>query len=306
MSCFKKIVVLYGGQSGEREVSIHSAGPVIEVLNRYYPTQAICLDDNQLPPGLNPSTDVIFPVMHGDFGEDGQLQALLEQQGFVYVGSDSAASSLCMHKLQSKQLARQKGLPVLPGVGVMPGQKLSRTDLEKTLNSTAFVLKPENKGSSLGVQICPNFDALQSAWSSVRQGLWMIEPYVHGREITVGILQGQALAVGEICPQQGFYDYHNKYTAGACVYHFPADLSDQVTQIIQNIGVEFFKAAHCRDFGRADFVLDANNQPWFLEMNTIPGMTDESLIPQSAAAVGISFDALIQRIVEPAIAQLKA
>lgn len=306
MNCFKKIVVLYGGQSGEREVSIHSAESVIEVLNRYYPTRAICLDENQLPSDLNPSTDIIFPIIHGDFGEDGQLQALLEQQGFVYVGSDSVASSLCMHKLQSKQLARQNGLPVLPAIEVISGQNLSRSNLEKTLNSTAFVLKPENKGSSLGVQICPNFDALQSAWLSVEQGLWMIEPYIYGREITVGILQGQALGVGEICPQQGFYDFHNKYTPGACSYRFPADLSDQVVQIIQNIGVEFFKAAHCRDFSRADFILDINNQPWFLEMNTIPGMTDQSLFPKSAAAVGISFDVMIQRIVESAIAQLKA
>ena len=300
MKFFEKIVILCGGQSGEREVSLHSAEPVFETLKNLYPTQLLRLDENRLPTELNPETDLIFPLIHGDFGEDGRLQALLEERNFTYVGSDAKASALCMDKMRSKHLAAENGLSVLPTVELTFGQALNKEMFEKTLKSTAFVLKPTDKGSSIGVHLCSNFDALQVAWAEVQDGHWMIEPYVRGRELTVGILHGKAIGVGEICPKEGFYDYHNKYTEGACEYIFPARLEDTVTECLRRFSEIFFKVAACRDFGRADFIMDTDGNVWFLEMNTIPGMTAQSLLPKSAACVAISFEELLKRLIEGA------
>lgn len=300
MKHFEKIIILCGGQSGEREVSLHSAEPVFEALKKMYPTRLLRLDENTLPKDLNPETDLIFPLIHGDFGEDGQLQALLEEKSFTYVGSDAKASALCMDKIRSKHLAAESGLSVLPAVEPTIRQALNREMLEKTLKTTAFVLKPTDKGSSIGVHFCENFDALCAAWSKVKEGHWMIEPYVRGRELTVGLLHGKALGVGEICPKEGFYDYHNKYTEGACEYIFPALLEDTVAERLRRFSEIFFKVAGCRDFGRVDFIMDTNGDVWFLEINTIPGMTDQSLLPKSAACVGITFEALLKRLVDGA------
>ena len=300
MKHFEKIVILCGGQSGEREVSLHSAEPVFEALKKMYPMRLLRLDENTLPQELNPETDLIFPLIHGDFGEDGRLQALLEAKGFTYVGSDSKASALCMDKVRSKHLAAENGISVLPAIELTIRQALDREMLEKTLKTTAFVLKPTDKGSSIGVHLCENFDALCVAWADVKEGHWMLEPYVRGRELTVGILHGQAIGVGEICPKEGFYDYHNKYTEGACDYFFFSSLEEAVEEQVRRIAEIFFKAAGCRDFGRADFLMDADGEVWFLEMNTIPGMTAQSLLPKSAACVGITFEALLMRLVDDA------
>ena len=300
MKHFERIIILCGGQSGERDVSLHSAEPVFKTLKTLYPTELVTLDANALPTELNPETDLIFPLVHGDFGEDGQLQALLEERNFTYVGSDAKASALCMDKIRSKHLVAENGISVLPAVELTIGQVLDREALEKTLKSTAFVLKPTDKGSSIGVHLCENFDVLRKVWLEVKEGYWMLEPYARGRELTVALLHGKALGVGEICPKEGFYDYHNKYTEGACDYFFPASLEEAVEEQVRRIAEIFFKAAGCRDFGRADFVTDTDGNVWFLEMNTIPGMTAQSLLPKSAACVGITFEALLRELVKGA------
>ena len=300
MKHFERIIILCGGQSGERDVSLHSAEPVFEALKKMYPTQLVTLDANALPTELNPETDLIFPLTHGDFGEDGQLQSLLEEKKFVYIGSDSASSALCMDKMRSKRLAAGKGISVLPAIKLTIGQVLDKEELEKTLKSTAFVLKPTDKGSSIGVHLCENFDVLCAAWADVKEGHWMLEPYARGRELTVALLHGKALGVGEICPKEGFYDYHNKYTEGACDYFFPASLEEAVEEQVRRIAEIFFKVAACWDFGRADFIMDTDGNVWFLEMNTIPGMTAQSLLPKSAACVGITFEALLRELVKGA------
>ena len=298
MKFFERIVILCGGQGGEREVSLHSAEPVFEALKKVYPTRLLRLDANALPTELNPETDLIFPLIHGDFGEDGRLQALLEERNFTYIGSDAKVSALCMDKIRSKHLAAENGISVLPAVEPTVGQALDREVLEKTLKSKTFVLKPTDKGSSIGVHLCENFDALCTVWAEIKDGHWMIEPYVRGRELTVGLLHGKALGVGEICPKEGFYDYHNKYTEGACDYFFPASLEEAVAERLRRFSEIFFKAAGCRDFGRADFIMDTGGETWFLEMNTIPGMTAQSLLPKSAACVGISFEEFLKRLIE--------
>ena len=300
MKHFEKIVILYGSLSSEHEVSLHSEPLVLEALKNQYPTQLLYLEENRLPTDLNPETDLIFSVIPGDFGEDGQLQALLEERNFTYIGSDAKASALCMDKIRSKHLAAENGISVLPAIELTIGQALDREMLEKTLKTTTFVLKPTDKGSSIGVHLCENFDALRKAWSEVKEGHWMIEPYVRGRELTVGLLHGKALGIGEICPKEGFYDYHNKYTEGACDYFFPASLEESVAERVRRIAEIFFEAAGCRDFGRADFIMDTDGNVWFLEMNTIPGMTAQSLLPKSAVCVGITFEALLRGLVNGA------
>lgn len=299
MKILKNIVILCGGQSGERDVSIKSAEPVFNVLKNLYPTQLIRLDENKLPEGLNADTDLIFPLIHGDFGEDGQLQLLLEQGHFAYLGSDSTSSALCIDKMRSKQLALQHGLPALPGIMIKAGDELDKA-LLKDLGGNAYMLKPTDKGSSIGVHLCKNYEALQSAWEEIRTGTWMIEPYVHGRELTVGLLQGKALGAVEIRPKHGFYDFKNKYTAGACEYLFPAPIEEETLLRLQEVAVDFFKYAGCLDFGRVDFILEPNGNVLFLEMNTIPGMTSQSLLPKSAACVGIPFEKLLTSLIEEA------
>ena len=297
MKNLKNIVILCGGQSGERDVSIKSAEPVFNVLKDLYPTQLVRLDENKLPEGLNADTDLIFPLIHGDFGEDGQLQLLLERGHFAYLGSNSASSALCINKMRSKQLALEHDLPALPGIMLKAGDKLNKTLLE-SLGGNAFVLKPIDKGSSIGVHLCESYEELQSAWEEIHIGVWMIERFVHGRELTVGLLQGEALGAVEIRPKKGFYDFKNKYTAGACEYLFPAPIDEKTLLRLQKVAADFFKYAGCLDFGRVDFILEPNGNIWFLEMNTIPGMTSQSLLPKSAACVGISFEKLLVKLIE--------
>ena len=187
MRDLKRIVVLCGGESGERAISLKSAKPVVETLEKSYWVHCIHLDVNILPEELDPEQDLVFPLIHGDFGEDGRLQELLEAENFAYIGSDSRASALCIDKWRSKQLAQEHGIPVLPAVFVRTGDSLDEISLYKQLGNTTWVLKPTDKGSSIGVHICKDFKELQSIWSQIHEGDWMIERYVKGRELTVGV-----------------------------------------------------------------------------------------------------------------------
>ncbi len=294
------IVVLLGGISGEREVSFKTAHAVINQLKQHFNVRSIQLDDKTLPEDLIPNNELIFPLLHGTFGEDGSLQALLEQRGLAFIGSDSPASRLCMDKMQSKRLAQALGISVLPAIEVIAGQELSPETLKAQLKCDEFALKPTCEGSSIGVHLCDNFLDLQQHWKEEKSGHYMIERRVHGRELTVGVLQGEALGVVEIRPRSGFYDFHNKYTPGACEYLYPAPIDATVTNAVRDMAARFFAGAHCLDFARADFLLEGE-QVFFLEMNTIPGMTDQSLFPKSADCYGLSFDTILQRIVQGAV-----
>lgn len=294
----KRIVILCGGESGERAISLKSAEPVVETLEKSYWVHCIHLDVNILPEELDPEQDLVFPLIHGDFGEDGRLQELLEAENFSYVGSDSRASALCIDKWRSKQLARKHGIPVLPAVFMQAGDSLDEASIHKQLGNSTWVLKPTNKGSSIGVHMCKDFKELQSIWSEIHEGDWMIERYVKGRELTVGVLQGEPLGAVEIRPKQGFYDFTNKYTPGACEYFSPAPISPALLMRLQGFANDFYQHAGCRDFGRVDFIVENDEKVWFLEMNTIPGMTEYSLLPKSAACMGIDFETLLIRLVE--------
>lgn len=296
----KRIVILCGGESGERAISLKSAEPVLKTLEKSYWVHCIHLDVNILPEELDPKQDLVFPLIHGDFGEDGRLQELLEAENFAYIGSNSRASALCIDKWRSKQLAQKHGIPVLPAVLIQAGDLLDEAFIYEQLGKSALVLKPTNKGSSIGVHMCKDFEELHSIWTQIHEGDWMIERYVKGRELTVGILQGEPLGVVEIRPKQGFYDFKNKYTPGACEYFYPAPISPELLKQLQLLAKDFYHYAGCLDFGRVDFIVENDQSAWFLEMNTIPGMTEYSLLPKSAACMGIDFESLLVRLVEGA------
>ncbi len=297
MNKLKRIVVLCGGKSGERKVSLNSAKSVLKVLEKLYWVHCACLDVNVLPKDLDPKQDLIFPLIHGDFGEDGHLQKFLEAGSFIYIGSNARANELCIDKMKSKQLAKKYNIPVLPAVSLKAGDHLDENFICEQLACSSFVLKPINKGSSIGVHLCHNFETLRSVWEQTEAGKWMIEPYIKGRELTVGILHGKALGAVEIRPKKGFYDYKSKYTTGACDYLAPAPISEELLSYLQAISTEFYLHAGCTDWGRVDFIVDDKNV-WLLEMNTIPGMTENSLFPKSAACVGIDFETLLMNLVE--------
>ncbi len=301
MKNLNNVVILCGGQSGEREVSLKSALPVFDALKNLYKVRSIQLDVNELPSGLDANTDLIFPLIHGDFGEDGRLQDLLEAHHFSYIGSGPKANRLCINKMASKHLAKENGLPVLPGIELSLGETLKTDEIVNALGCDQVVLKPTDKGSSIGVHLCNGLYELQNVWSTIYDGHWMLERYVKGRELTVGILQGEALGAVEICPKHGFYDFKNKYTVGACDYLYPAPIDEKTCVQLQMVAKTFFERAGCVDYGRADFLLEPNGHVWFLEMNTIPGMTEQSLFPKSAACVGIAFEDLLKRLVDGAI-----
>ena len=300
-----KVHILCGAESGEHDVSVKSAEAVFNVLKNHYATHMWELTRNALPENLDPDKDFIFPLIHGDFGEDGTLQALLEARGFCFVGSHSETSRICINKMQSKSLAKAIGIPVLPAIELVPGESIDYDKVLALLGSEKCVLKPTDKGSSIGVHLLDSFAQLEEVWQSINQGHWMLEKQVTGRELSLGVVQGQALGVVEIRPKHGFYDFKNKYTVGACEYFSPAPISNTLTEQLRTYAARFFERAHCLDFARADFIMDENEHVWFLEMNTVPGMTAQSLLPKSAACFGISFEALIESLVHSTLERYK-
>lgn len=295
-----KIAVLSGGVSGEREVSKRSAAAVAEALGRSHQVEIFDVLKRRIPEGIDPSTHVVFPALHGVFGEDGGMQELLEKAGFAFAGGGSRNSRLCMNKAAAKAVAAEhdvtsaQGLlfstDTLPGVGAV----IARFGAE-------LVLKPNSEGSSLGLEFVSGEKALASAFENLTEGEWLIEERVCGRELTVGILHGRAMGVVEILPRTGRYDYASKYTSGMTDFEFPAALPNELTSTLRREAETVFAACDCRDFARVDFILPADGRPYFLEINTIPGLTETSLLPKSASCEGYDFQALAEALVAPAL-----
>ena len=293
----KKIAILCGGKSSsERDVSLRSGDAVYDALKNIYPTELFRLDEDALPDQINPKFDVIFPLVHGEFGEDGRLQRLLEENHFAYCGSDSASSALCMNKWRSKQIAIQNNISV-PKSLRWNDQRFE--ELWEYFQG-AFIVKPNAKGSSIGVRKIYSEADFDSYKAQLEQDQWIVESCINGREITVGVLNKDALPSIEIRAKNGFYDYQHKYTAGMTDYMVPAPISANLQNSLKEISEKMFQCCGCRDFARLDFLLDEKNVLYFLEINTSPGMTSTSLLPKAAAKIGISFPQLCVRMVEPA------
>lgn len=297
------IVVLYGGVGSEREVSLRSGEAIAQALASRFEVERLRLDAEVLPESIRAERSIVFPALHGHFGEDGQLQALLEAAGIHYSGSDAAASRLCMDKAATKAIARRLKITV-PEALAFDGAQAPLADEVIAQLGTALVVKPADQGSSVGLHFAGHRSALGVALSAIRSGKWLIEQRIHGRELTVGVLKGAAMGVVEIVSQSGVYDYKAKYTPGSTEYLYPAALEPGVEAKVKDQAERLFDACGCRDFARVDFLLDGEH-PYFLEINTLPGLTATSLLPKSASCEGFDFGQLAAELVAPAIARFQ-
>jgi D-alanine-D-alanine ligase len=296
------IAVLAGGTSPEREVSLGSGKAVALAMAYSFPTQFFTVDRDALPEGLDPARHVICSTLHGVFGEDGGMQGLLDAAGFAYSGCDAKGSELCFDKWRTRQAVSAMGVPVAPGRHFLANAKPNAATLASELGEQV-VLKPNRQGSSVGLQIVSSRAGLEIALSGIRQGDWVAEKRILGRELTVGLLRGRAMGIVEVVPKSGVFDYTSKYTKGLTEYLAPAKLSEETASAVRTAAETAFAACGCRDYVRIDFMLSAEGELYLLEINTLPGMKETSLLPMSARCVGLDFVALCRELVAPAVAR---
>ncbi|PRY66108.1 D-alanine--D-alanine ligase [Vreelandella songnenensis] len=294
------VVVVYGGSSAEREVSLKSGAAVLEALKRQgVDAQGYDLRDKGLAglEALAPSA--VFIALHGRGGEDGTLQGALELLNIPYTGSGVLASALGMDKQRTKQVWQASGLPTPQSI--MLDDDADWDGVVATLGLPMMV-KPVHEGSTLGISIVKTREALKAAYHEAAQfdARVMAERFVVGDEYTVALLNGQVLPAIRVEVPGGFYDYEAKYISNTTQYHLPCGLSALDEAELAKLCREAFAAIGCEGWGRVDVMRDANGQFWLIEVNTVPGMTDHSLVPQAAAHAGITFDELVVQILETA------
>jgi len=296
--------VLKGGISKEREISLLSGKEAALALTRKgIPLVEIDIvtsqEDIVKDLILKSNIDVAFIALHGVFGEDGEIQRILDGLGIPYTGSGPQASRLAMDKIATKETFRVAGIPtanffVLDAKGSIP----KRMRFPK-------VIKPHYSGSSIGVSIVTNRQKFKEGLrrSFKISNKVIVEDYIEGRELTVGILDDRPLSVVEIIPKKGHYDFKTKYTDGLAEFHAPAQLSEPIYKRVMQTALKAHLSLGCRHFSRADIRLSKSGVPFILEINTIPGLTSHSLLPLSAKVCGIDFDSLIVRMVMLALSQ---
>lgn len=292
----QRIAVIMGGTSAEREVSLRTGAAVLSALEqRGYTALAIDADKN-LPQQLrDQNVDIAFIAVHGRHGEDGTLQGLLEIMGIPYTGSGVLASALAIDKAVTKQMVAAAGV-------ITPESQLvdESTNVEQLCQECRHfpqVVKPVREGSTLGISLAADCVELQQAIEEARKydRRVLVERFIQGREVTVGVLAGKALPIVEVVADGGFYDYAAKYTSGKTEYLVPAPLAEVVYDALQRDAELSFNSLGCRGAARVDFMV-TEQQTYFLEVNTIPGMTETSLLPKAAACDGMDFATLVERI----------
>ncbi len=302
-----RIAVLYGGLSSERKVSLISGNNCYEALRRlgYHNAELIDVDHQIARTLAEKQIEVAYIALHGKFGEDGCIQGLLELMGIPYTGCRVAASALTMHKALTKSVLKDAGLPVIDSVVIKAGT-VNGKPLEIGLSYPVMV-KPINEGSSIGMSKVNGPEDLKEALKTAFQYAdeVMIEEFVPGKSITVGVVEvdgtPKVTPILELRPTQSeWYDLEAKYTEGGTEFILPAELSPSVTEAIQQATLQAHLAAGCRGMSRIDFVVDAQNQFYILEINTIPGMTPLSDLPAQAKAMGIDYDQLVDYILQTA------
>jgi D-alanine-D-alanine ligase len=299
------IAVFAGGISPERDVSLGSGAACAAALARSFPTRLFHIDDESLPTGLDPARHVVFSTLHGTFGEDGGMQRLLDAAGVTYAGCDALSSALTMDKTLTKHAAAARGVKIAKGIVFAATQKPTPERVLAELGE-ATVLKPNDQGSSVGLRIIGTSAELSDGLASVTSGNWLIEQRIIGRELSVGVIGGRALGVVEIRPKSGVYDFTSKYTKGLTEYFAPAPLGEAVTREVQLAAEAAFAACGCRDYARVDFILSERDGLFLLEINTLPGMKETSLLPMSARCAGLDFSALVKELVTPALGRFRA
>jgi len=284
-----------GGPSEEREVSIATGKAVIKacVENGYAATE-FSFDTNykKYLKELE-KQNIIFNALHGGIGENGKIQAWLDENNIKYTGSGAFSSSLCMDKAASKEIAKRNGIET-------PDWQLIKKIDQRVKMTLPFVVKPNDQGSTVGLSIVKNAQSIQPAIDLAFQhgNKVIIEKFISGRELTIPIINEDAYPIVEINPKNNFYDYECKYTPGMSDYSCPADLEQNLVEKIEANTIRLFHKYDCSVYARADYILDSSGVPYFLEMNTLPGMTSTSLVPKSAYSKGQSFKKLIKYIID--------
>ncbi len=309
----KKIVVLQGGISDEREISLITGSEIVKAL------RSLGYEVCEIDPGDYPRlpellmaiqelhADLVFNALHGAAGENGMLVAALEMASIPFTGSRYKASCLAMDKYVSKLIVAAEGIPC-PRHILMRGNLLE--DYNDPNDYIAFtrilglplIVKPNDSGSSVGISIVHDLKDLKAAVNDAFRhcSSVLLEEYIPGRELTVSILDGEALPVVEIKPLNGWYDYHNKYTKGQTQYLAPAPIDEATAHLLQSYALRAFQALSCTVYGRVDFRLNGV-APYFLEVNTLPGMTALSLTPMAAKVIGLSFTDLLESIINTSL-----
>ncbi|HZV83245.1 MAG TPA: D-alanine--D-alanine ligase [Geobacteraceae bacterium] len=292
----KKIAVLMGGLSAEREVSLKSGTAVHQALSeRGYDAVAIDVDRNLAARLADSRAEVAFVCLHGRYGEDGAVQGLLELLAIPYTGSGVLASALAMDKIFAKKIFAAAGLTITPYV---VARQVDRVDSSSLPFPLPVVVKPSREGSSVGVSIVKSAGELPEklglAFGYDREVL--IEKYVRGREIQVGILDGAAIGAIEIVPKNEFYDFEAKYTDGMATHIMPAPLPETEYAALLRLGELAHGALGCSGYSRVDFIVTPSGESYLLEVNTLPGMTALSLLPEIAQHAGLCFAELVERI----------
>jgi D-alanine-D-alanine ligase len=286
-----KVTVLYGGPSAEREVSLISGNSVMDGLRQagheVFGSDISPTDQR----GLDHPCDVVFPVLHGQFGESGELQEILERRGVPFVGSGSIASRLGMDKVQAKRAWENQKLPT-PAYELITAGTATRV-------KPPCVVKPVDSGSSIDVFICRGEAEADDACHRVvtRHGRALVEQYVKGVEVTVAVLEDRALSPIRITTNHDFFDYTAKYVGNDAQHHFDLRLPEMLVKQLKDVALRAHDALGCRDLSRTDFMVDEKHRPWLLELNSMPGFTPKSLLPEAAAHDGIPFAQLVDRLV---------
>ncbi len=298
------IAVFAGGTSAEREVSLGSGRASALALARSFPTRLFEVTADAIPAGVDPARHIVFSTLHGTFGEDGGMQQLLDRAGVHYAGCDAASSRLTMDKTATKLAVATRGVQVAAGVSFEAANKPTADAVVAQLGEN-LVVKPNSEGSSVGLALVASRAEMAAKLAAITAGSWLIEQRIIGRELSIGVLHGKAMGVVEIRPKSGVYDFTSKYTKGMTEYFAPAPLEPAVTVAAQRAAEQAFAACGCRDYARVDFI-SSEKGLYLLEINTLPGMKETSLLPMSARCAGLDFTGLVRELVSPALERFRA
>jgi len=302
---YGRVGVLMGGASSEREISLQSGNAIVQALDRQgfdvLPLDIVGDDHDKIALYLQDvNINVAFIALHGRLGEDGTIQSILEKENIPYTGSGVNASRLAFNKAITQNLFKKNNINIPPYVTLSKGSRIDSQAVIGALGVYPLIVKPACEGSSIGITVVAREDqlkaAVENAWHY--DDTVLIEKYIQGRELTVGILGCNALPVVEVCPKNHFFDFESKYTQGASKYIVPAEISEDVAGELQRVALKAHQILGCEDLSRTDFMIDIDQRYYILEINTIPGFTATSLLPKAAEHYGVSFDQLCIQLTE--------
>jgi len=302
-----RVGVLMGGVSSEREISLKSGKAIIGAFNRQgfdvLPLDIVDGDSDKIACTLlEANINFAFIALHGQLGEDGVIQSILEKVNIPYTGSGVDSSRLAFNKAITQNLFKKNNINIPPYVTLSKGDQFDVEAVTDALGVCPLIVKPACEGSSIGITLVKKEgeldEALQCAWRY--DDMVLVEKYIQGRELTVSILGHEALPVVEICPKHSFFNFEATYTKEETEYIVPAKITDDKTRELQQVALKAHKTLGCEDFSRVDFMIDTDQKHYVLEVNTIPGFTSTSLLPKAAENYGLSFDQLCIKLTEMA------